>query len=102
MKQILLKKLIKVAANKYFLTALAFVIWSMYFDQNDWLTMRQRQKELAVVKGNISYLNTQIADMAHERDALLTDKRKLEQYARENYRMKHENEDVYVIDTEGK
>ncbi len=102
MKSVLGKKLLKVVTNKYFITSLVFVVWCMYFDQNDWLSIRQKQKELDNIKGNIAYLNGEIAKMASERDGLLTDKNKLEQYARENYRMKHDNEDVYVIDTTGK
>jgi len=50
------------------------------------------------VKDHIAYLNTEIARMARERDELRTDRSKLEKYARENYRMKHDNEDVYVIE----
>ena len=93
-----MKKVFKVISNKYVLTTLGFLVWSLYFDQNDWLTMRQRQKELNGVKGDIAYLNGEITRMSTERDGLLTDKKKLEQYARETYRMKHENEDVYVVE----
>ena len=97
-----MKKALKIVGNKYFLTAVAFVAWSLYFDQNDWMSQRQRQKELNGLKNNIAYLNSEINKMSTERDALLTDRSKLEQYARENYRMKHDNEDVYVIDNNGK
>lgn len=98
MKQVVFKKLLKIVTNKYFITSLVFVVWCAYFDQNDWVSMRQKQKELDNIKANIAYLNGEINVMAKERDALLTDKKVLEQYARENYRMKHDNEDVYVID----
>ena len=93
-----MKKVLKIVANKYFITTFAFLLWILYFDQNDWFTLRQRQKDLDGIKTNITYLNSQITQMAQERDALLTDRAKLERYARENYRMKHDNEDVYVID----
>ncbi len=102
MKKEFFKKVLKVVANKYFITAFLFVIWSAFFDQNDWLTLRQKQKELDGLKGNIAYLNKEISIMQAERDGLLTDRQKMEQYARENYRMKHDNEDVYVIDTVSK
>jgi len=87
-----------VLTNKYLVTAVAFVVWTVYFDQNDWVSLQQRQKELDGLKGNIAYLATEINRMNSERNDLLTDPRKLEQYAREHYRMKHEGEDVYVID----
>jgi cell division protein DivIC len=93
-----MKKVIKIITNKYLLTGLAFVIWTVYFDQNDWMAMQQRQKELNGVKENIAYLNTEIAKMNKERSDLVNNPQVLEQYAREHYRMKHDGEDVYVID----
>jgi cell division protein DivIC len=93
-----MKKVLKVITNKYLLTAVAFIAWSVYFDQNDWLTLQAKQKELNGVKDNIAYLNTEINRMNTERNDLLTNPQKLEKYAREHYRMKHDGEDVYVID----
>ena len=93
-----MKKVFKVLTNKYFLATVAFLMWTIFFDQNDWMTLQQRQKELNAIKGNIAYLNTEIARMNTERNDLVTNPRKLEQYARESYRMKQDGEDVYVID----
>jgi cell division protein DivIC len=93
-----MKKLFRILTNKYLVTAVAFVVWTVYFDQNDWITLQQRQKELNAVKDNIAYLTTEINRMNAERNDLMTNPKKLEQYARENYRMKHDNEDVYVFD----
>jgi cell division protein DivIC len=93
-----MKKVLKVLSNKYLLLGAAFLIWNAFFDQNDWISLRQRQKELGVVKDNIDYLNTEIARMTKERDELLNNPAKLEKYARENFRMKHDGEDVYVIE----
>ncbi len=93
-----MKRLIKIATNKYLITVVAFAVWTIFFDQNDWMTMHQRQKELNGVKDNIAYLNGEIARMNTERNDLLTNPSKLEKYARESYRMKHDGEDVYVIE----
>lgn len=94
----MMKKVLKIVTNKYFIASVIFVSWTLFFDQNDWFSLQQRQKELNSVKGNITYLNNEITRMNTERTNLLTNPQKLEQYARENYRMKHEGEDVYVID----
>ena len=93
-----MKKVLKVVTNKYFIALVVFVSWTLFFDQNDWFSLQQRQKELNGVKDNIKYLNNEITRMNTERSNLLTNPQKLEQYARENYRMKHDGEDVYVID----
>ncbi len=95
-------KAIKVLTNKYLLAGAAFLAWTIFFDQNDWITLQQHQKELNRISDNIAYLNAEIGKMNTERNDLMTNPRKLEQYARENYRMKHEGEDVYVIDKAAK
>ena len=93
-----MKKVLKIVTNKYLLTLIGFLVWTIYFDQNDYFTLQQRQKELDGLKGNITYLQSEIERMNAEKNDLQTNPRKIEQYARENYRMKHDGEDVYVID----
>ncbi len=100
-----MKKVTRVIMNKYFIVAVCFVSWVLYFDQNDWMSLQQRQKELNGVKDNISYLKDEIKKMNSERKALvsdvngnLNDPLRLEQYAREHFRMKQDGEDIYVIE----
>jgi len=93
-----MKKVWNVLTNKFLLTGVAFVAWMAYFDQNDWMLMQQRKHELQATKDNIAYLNTEIAKMEKEHADMTTSPKKLEQFARENFRMKRDNEDLYVID----
>ena len=93
-----MKKVLKVLTNKYLLTSVAFLAWTIYFDQNDYMTLQQRKKELDVLSDNIAYLNSEINRMNAEKIDLVNNPKKIEQYARENYRMKHDGEDVYVIE----
>lgn len=93
-----MKKVLSVLTNKFLLTALAFGAWMLYFDQNDWYSMREKKKELQDIKDNIAYLNKEISSMEHETEALRSDPQKLEQFAREHYNMKRDNEDLYIID----
>ncbi len=93
-----MKKIWKVITNKYLLTIVGFLTWTIYFDQNDYMSLQQRQKELDGVKDNIAYLNNEINRMNAEKTDMLTNPAKQEQYARENYRMKHDGEDVYVVE----
>jgi len=93
-----MKKVLKIATNKYLLTIVAFIAWTVYFDQNDYMTLQQRQKELNGLKDNIAYLNGEINRMNTEKTDLQTNPRRIEQYARETFRMKHDGEDVYVMD----
>jgi len=93
-----MNKTLKVLTNKYLLTGVAFLAWTVYFDQNDYFTLQQRRKELDGLKDNIAYLNGEIRRMNKEKNDLVQDPHTIEQYARENYRMKQDGEDVYVID----
>jgi len=38
-----LRKLLKILANKYVLTALVFVVLMLFFDQNDWFEQHRRK-----------------------------------------------------------
>lgn len=100
-----MNKVTKVITNKYFIVTVCFAAWIMYFDQNDFLTQRERKEELNTLDDNIAYLKKEIADMQAETKSLTVnmqgkpnDAARLEHYARETYRMKHEGEDVYVVE----
>ena len=95
------KKVLKVLGNKYFIATVGFIVWTAFFDQNDWISLQERQKELNGIKDNIAYLNKEIEQMNAERNELIANPHKLEQYAREHYHMKHEGEDVYVVERPG-
>lgn len=93
-----MKKLISFFTNKYILTMLAFGIWMFFFDQNDWKAQQERNNDLAATEHNIQYLNEEIAKLEYEHKQLTSNPERLEQFARENYRMKRDNEDVYVVE----
>jgi cell division protein FtsB len=60
--------------------------------------MQQRKQELQSTKDNIAYLNNEIARMEKDHEEMIGNPQRLEQYAREQYLMKRDNEDVYVIE----
>ena len=70
----------------------------LFFDQNDFFTMQERKAELQKITDNITYLNGEIAKMEKENEEVNSNPQVLEQYAREHYMLKRDNEDVYVID----
>ncbi len=93
-----MKKVLSIVTNKFVLTALAFGVWMFFFDQNDFRSMQQRKQELQRTKDNIAYLNNEIASMEKDHEEMVGNPQRLEQYAREQYLMKRDNEDVYVIE----
>jgi cell division protein DivIC len=93
-----MKKVFSFITNKFLLTAAAFLAWMVYFDQNDWMAQQSRQQELQDLNDNITYLNTEIGQMEKELEGMNTDPKVLEKYAREQYRMKKDDEDIYIFE----
>jgi cell division protein DivIC len=93
-----MKKLLRLFTNKFLLTGLGFLVWMAYFDQNDWQSISKKKKDLQEIDNNIAYLNDEIARMEKEHYQMTSDPSKLEQYAREQYKMKRDNEDLYIIE----
>ncbi len=93
-----MKKLFRVLTNKFLITGTAFAVWMIYFDSNNWSAQDQRKSEIREVDRNIAYLNAEIIRMEKEHTELTGNPERLEEYAREQYRMKRDNEDIYLIE----
>ncbi|XZF16629.1 FtsB family cell division protein [Chitinophagaceae bacterium MMS25-I14] len=91
-------KLLRIISNKFLLTTVAFVVWMLFFDQNDFFSQQEKKQDLQDTKDNIAYLNGEIVKMEQDYNRLISDPKKLEQVARERYHMKRDNEDLYVIE----
>lgn len=87
--------------NKYILTATAFVVWMLFFDTRDVITTHFRHRsELNRLEESRSYYQAEIENTRRELEQLKSDPGILEKYARERYRMKKDNEDLYVISSD--
>jgi len=96
------KKIPSWMRNKYLLTLLAFFIWMLFFDQNDIVSQVELRMKLSDYRSKQAYYEQQIKDVNREKNELLTNKDSLERFAREQYMMKKDNEDLYVIVPEKK
>jgi cell division protein FtsB len=84
--------------NKYILTATAFAVWMLFFDNRDVITTHFRHRgELNRLEESRAYYQHEIDKTKKELEQLKSDPRILEKYAREKYRMKKDNEDLFVI-----
>lgn len=91
-------KFLRIIFNKYLLTAVGFVVFMLFFDQNDWFSQQARKAELGDLKESIAFLSRQIDTMDVDYAALRTQPQELERYAREHYRMKRDTEDLYIVE----
>src|SRR5437870_1881474 len=87
----------KMIRNKYFITGFSFIIWLFFFDRNDFFTQHAARKKLHELQQERDYYINEIARNKAEVSDLLNNLQNLERYAREKYRTKRDNEDVFVL-----
>ena len=88
--------------NKYVIASVAFIVWMLFFDPKDWALMYDRQNKLTDLNKSEQHLDNQIKETRLELDLLKTSAQTIERYAREKYYMKKENEDLFIVNSEGK
>ncbi|MEO9146415.1 MAG: septum formation initiator family protein [Ginsengibacter sp.] len=92
-----MKTLRHIFTNKYLITGIAFAVWMMFFDRNDVPLQLKRVQELRDLKQSEENMTLQITNTRKELELLKTNPATLEKYARENYLMKKDNEDLYIV-----
>jgi len=91
-------RLPSLAKNKYLLVAGAFVVWMIFFDDRDVITTHFRQrKELHRLEDSRAFYLEEVGKTRAELNKLKSDPVLLEKYAREKYRMKKDNEELFII-----
>ncbi|WP_069675630.1 FtsB family cell division protein [Formosa sp. Hel1_33_131] len=90
-------KLLKPFKNIYFLILIVFIVWMVVFDANSWLIHNDLNEDIEDLNSKIEFYNGEIEKDQKEINTLnSTDG--IEKYAREHYKMKKENEVVYIIE----
>src|SRR5690554_1951088 len=91
------KRWFRVMSNKYVLILLIFVVWMLFVDTKSWLVHRELNEELKDLENNMEYFKNEIAN---DKEFLkqLDDSTEMEKFAREQYYLKKENEDIYIIE----
>ena len=92
-----LKKIIDRLTNKYVIASLIFLLWILFFDQNNLLNRISDLRNLREMKAQKEYYAKKIETDIQRTKELETDDDNLEKFAREQYLMKKANEDVFVI-----
>ncbi len=85
--------------NKFLLAAIAFVVWMLFFDRNDFFVQSQRRKELKDLQVSKVYFTKQIEEERKFSDDLKNNPAAIEKFAREKYLMKRDDEDLYLTQT---
>ncbi len=87
----------RVLQNKYLIAVAFFVTWMLFFDHNNLFLHLGYRSELKELQESKKYYQGQIEKTRKEVDLMKSDPRWMEKVAREQYLMKKEGEDVYLI-----
>jgi cell division protein DivIC len=83
--------------SKYTIATGIFLAVILFFDKNDFFTRQARDKELHELMQSKAWYQKEIDAERIELERLKNNPATIEQYAREKYLMKKENEDLYII-----
>lgn len=83
--------------NRYFLTLIVFFIWILLFDNNNLIDRYHYMKNLRQLERDKVYYQERIEEDSRKLNELRTSDENLEKFAREQYFMKKDNEDIYII-----
>lgn len=88
---------VRLLKNKYFVAGLLFLVWMAFFDRNDFYTRYSYHKELSKLEEEREYYLNEIELTKRKQHELMSNPSNLEKFAREEYLMKKENEDIFLI-----
>jgi cell division protein DivIC len=83
--------------NKYLIAAVAFAVWMLFFDRNDVFSQYERLSHAKELNKNEAHQSQLITETHKELGFLKNSAQTIEKYARENYMMKKDNEDLFII-----
>ena len=83
--------------NKYLITLIIFVVWLLVLDANNLLDRWRDIRKYRTLQHDKEYFSKKIDEERGKLEELRSDNESLEKFAREQYRMKKPDEDIYII-----
>jgi hypothetical protein len=90
-------RFMRAARNKYLIAIAVFLVWLLIFDRNSLIDRMKYMRNLRDLEVEKQFYIERIEEDSRRLNELKTDNENLEKFAREQYFMKKENEDVFVI-----
>jgi len=91
------KKILSFLRNKFILTTLIFFVWLLLFDSNNLVDRMKSVINLRQLEKDRDYYISKIRQDSIKLHELRTNNDNLEKFAREQYLMKKDDEDIFVI-----
>ncbi len=93
------KKTVRFIFNKYLIAVVAFAAMMLFFDDNNVFVQWDRRQQLNNLLRNKAYYEEQIKTTQHQLNQLQSNPAAIEKFVRENYLMKRDNEDVFIVES---
>ena len=87
----------KFVKNFYFIFGVFFLVWMLFIDSNDVYSQFKLRNKLTTLEEEKSYYLAKIEEVKNDREALFSNPKLLEKFAREQYLMKKPSEDLYIV-----
>ena len=87
--------------NKFLLATIFFAVWMLFFDKNDFFIQMDRKRELKDLEESKTFFQEQIAAERKFSEELKNNPAAIEKFAREQYKMKRDGEDLFLIQPAG-
>lgn len=97
MKEFFQKNKILSSKYLYWIVFFVFLIWMLFFDMNSWTNHKRLNKEIESLKKQKEFLQREIERDKKSLEQINTIEGK-EKFGREHYYLKHDNEDIYIIE----
>lgn len=92
-------KFFKPFKNIFLLFSVSFIIWMLFFDANSWLIHHDLNEEINDLNNEKEYYRKE-TEKDNKEIKKLSSEEGLEKFAREEYYMKRDNEEIFIIEYE--
>ncbi|OHX66521.1 FtsB family cell division protein [Flammeovirga pacifica] len=89
--------LLKYFKNFYILTGVVFLVWMLFFDNDNFFKRHAQKNKEQDLKNQELYYQNEIIELESKMKELKSNNEALEKFAREKYLLHKKGEDVYVI-----
>jgi len=90
-------KLKLIFLNKYLIVFVVFTVFITFFDEHNLINRWQTHQKINKLEDELKFFQEEIKATRQKKNELESNNQNLEKFAREQYLMKKENEDIFII-----
>lgn len=92
-------RIFQIVSNKHVIALMTFVLMMLFFDDNNLFLQLDRKRQLNDLLKSKAFYEAAISNTRQTLSNLESSPASVEKFARENFLMKRDNEDLFVVET---